>query len=185
MEKNELDWKPEMIAIVPLRSDRYGTVEGLDRDELLAPDELERLVYLQMYEPLLALPVSGSGRFSGFVRPVVDVDGFADFGAFDSVDFKRQVPSFDKSRYKIYKLRDELADAVVRLNTVSSRIESNKKYLMMKYLKEGIIELDDIQDRDLWCMGNLYLRTLRLKQEIKEIRQNQAGKMVYKYQAPR
>ena len=207
--------KEKRIEVRPLSKDRYGTVEGLDRDELLSPAELDRLVYRGMFEPLLSLPCSSSSAFvcsscgsgfsarrsacsvcgsaslvrgsgsSGFrVRGSVDIDGFVDYGAFDTVDFKRLVPSFDKARYKVDKLRDELADAVMRLEMISERIKTRKKYAIMKYLKEGVLDLEDIKDFDMWCMGRMYLRTLRLKREIKEIQQYRSWKYSRQQQAP-
>ena len=128
-----------------------------------------------MFEPLLFLSSSVRG-FGRPVRPAVDIDGFVDYGAFDTVDFKRLVPSFDKARYKIDMLRDELADSVMRLEMVSERIKSRKKYLIMKYLKEDVLELDDIKDMDMWCMGRMYLRMLRLKREIKELQEYRSKK---------
>ena len=73
-------------------------------------------------------------------------------------------------------LRDELADSVMRLEMVSERIKSRKKYLIMKYLKEDVLELDDIKDMDMWCMGRMYLRMLRLKREIKELQEYRSKK---------
>jgi len=207
--------KENRIVVTPLRKDKYGTVEGLDRDEILSPAELDRLVYRQMFEPLLSLPCFSSSAFvcsscgSGFsvrrsvcpvcgggslvrgsgaggfrVRPSVDIDGFVDYGAFDSVDFERLVPSFNKARYKIDKLRDEVADTVIRLEIISDRIKNPKKYLIMKYLKDGFLDLDDVKDSDMWSMGRMYLRLLRLKKEIKNILENQRGKFNRQRQAP-
>lgn len=170
MDKNEVDIRPERIVVSRLEKDRYGTVEGLDRDELADPAELERQVFLQMYEPLLSVPFRSSYGSGQSFRGTCDLDGFVDYGAFDSIDFKRLFPSFDKARYKIDKLKEQLADSVIRLGIVCARIETANKYLIMKHLKEGVLELDDLTDMDLWNMGRLYLRSLRLKKEIKNIR---------------
>ena len=48
---------PVPAAFSIVRPDRYGTVEGLDEDELANPAELERQVYQKEYGPILALPV--------------------------------------------------------------------------------------------------------------------------------
>ena len=212
MKENKVE---KRIVVTPLSKDRYGTVEGLDRDELLSPSELDRLVYRQMFEPLLSLPCFSSSAFvcsscgcgfsvrrsvcpvcgSGFlfrgsgsdgfrVRGSVDIDGFVDYGAFDTVDFERLVPSFNKARYKVDKLRDEVADTVIRLEIISDRIKNPKKYLIMKYLKDGFLDLDDIKDSDMWSMGRLYLRLLRLKKEIKSILENRHGKFNRQQLAP-
>jgi hypothetical protein len=207
--------REKRIVVTPLKKDRYGTVEGLDRDELLSPAELNRLVYRQMFEPLLSLPCSspsafvcsscgsgfsnrrpvcsvcgsaplvrGSGSGSFRVRPTVDIDGFVDYGAFDTVDFARLNPSFDKARYKIDKLRDELADARIRFEIISERIKTRKKYLIMKYLKEGILDLDDIKNHDMWHMGRMYLKKLRLGREIRDIRDRHFRKLNQQQKAP-
>ena len=47
---------------------RYGSVAGLEDDELLGPVELERAVYQQEFGPVLTLPVKGK---SSGIRPVV------------------------------------------------------------------------------------------------------------------
>ena len=207
--------KENRIVVTPLRKDKYGTVEGLDRDEILSPAELDRLVYRQMFEPLLSLPCFSSSAFvcsscgSGFsvrrsvcpvcgsaslvrgagsdgfrVRGSVDIDGFVDYGAFDTVDFERLVPSFDKARYKIDKLRDELADTTIRLEIISDRIKTGKKYLIMKYLKDGFLDLDDIKDSDMWCMGRMYLKSLRIRKEIRDIKDHRYGKFNRQRPAP-
>ena len=209
--------KENIIVVAPLRKNKYGTVEGLDRDELLVTSELDRLVYRQMFEPLLSLPCfsssafvcsscgsgssarrsvcsvcgsaslvrgAGSRGFGRSVRPTVDIDGFVDYGAFDTVDFARLVPSFDKARYKIDKLRDKLADTTIRLEIISDRIKTGKKYLIMKHLKEGGLDLDDITDFDMWCMGRMYLRILKLKREITDIQEYRDRKFNRQRQAP-
>jgi hypothetical protein len=67
---------PEPVLRVE-HGNRYGSVAGLDDDELLGPAELERAVYSQEFGPVLALPVKGK---SSGIRPVVDETGGLDFG---------------------------------------------------------------------------------------------------------
>jgi len=95
---------PESVLLKRERPNRYGSVPGLDDSELLSPDELERQVYRQEFEPVLALPVESS---KSWIRPVVDGDGEVDFGAFGTVDFERRYP-FNKILYKADKLRQQL-----------------------------------------------------------------------------
>ncbi len=142
---------------------RYGTVAGLDDDELLGQAELERAVYLQEFGPLLALPVKGSR--SG-IRPVIDESGGVDFGAFGTVDFKRMLPEFDKARYKADKLREQLRDLMIRMAIVKERLPGRAKYLVLKYLKMGVIDLEQISSFDMLCLARLYLRVRRLRDEI-------------------
>jgi len=146
---------------------RYGSIAGLDDAELLGPAELERVVYQQEFGPVLALPVKGNR--SG-IRPVVDESGGVDWGAFGTVDFERRFP-FDKMRYKADKLREQLKDLSIRMAIVKKRLPGKAKYLVLKYLKMGIIDLEDVANFDMWCLARLYLRARRLKDEIGRLEQ--------------
>ena len=63
-EKANLAMGGRMATQTPVRlrrerGNRYGSVEGLSDDELADPDELERVVYMEEYGPILRLPVGG------------------------------------------------------------------------------------------------------------------------------
>lgn len=146
---------------------RYGSVHGLDDSELADVDELERDVYQQEFGPVLALPVKGNR--SG-IRPVVDEAGGVDFGAFGTVDFERQFP-FNKLRYKADKFREQLKDLSIRMAIIKERLPGKAKYLVLKFLKMGMIELDHIVDFDMLCLARLYLRARRLRDEIWRLEQ--------------
>ena len=70
---------------------RYGTVEGLEDDELASPQELERIYYRELWGPVLLLPEKRTHN-SGWYGSV-DVD----YNAFATVDFDRMRPQFDKA----------------------------------------------------------------------------------------
>ncbi len=146
---------------------RYGSVAGLEDSELLGPAELERDVYQQEFGPVLALPVKGRGSW---IRPVVDESGGVDFGAFGTVDFERMYP-FDKLRFKADKLREQLKDLAIRMAIVKERLPDRAKYLVLKYLKMGVIGLEQIGSFDMWCLGRLFLRACRLRDEIGRLEQ--------------
>jgi hypothetical protein len=160
-----------VVAESPLlrreRSNKYGSVPGLDDSELANPDELERMVYREELAPVLALPASGN-RCS--LRPAVDEDGRLDWGAFGTVDFERMDP-FNKVLYKADKLREQLKDLVIRFGIVNERIKSRTKYLVLKYLKMGIIELEQIVNSDMRALARLYLRIQRMRRQITELRE--------------
>ena len=67
--KHETEFEDECevedVPVSPLlsedRKNRYGSVPGLDDEELAEPWELERQVTLQEWGPVLALPVRGRG----------------------------------------------------------------------------------------------------------------------------
>ena len=61
--RNENGFAEDEVEDVPVsallheeRRNRYGSVPGLDDEELADPAELERQVYLQEFGPVLALP---------------------------------------------------------------------------------------------------------------------------------
>ena len=149
------------------RKNRYGGVPGLDDSELANPDELERQVYRHELAPILALPIQGN-RCS--LRPAIDEDGSLCWGAFGTVDFERMYP-FNKVLYKADKLREQLKDVLIIFSIVNERIKSRAKYLVLKYLKMGIIELEHIVDNDMRALARLYLRIKRRRKEIAELRE--------------
>jgi hypothetical protein len=145
------------------QSNRYGSVPGLDDGELADPDELERQLWQQEFGPVLALPAK-AGR--GGVRPEIDESGHVDWGAFGTVDFDRYRGGFDKARYKADKIREQLKDVLILFGIVNDRIASRAKYLVLKYLQMGIIELRHIVNPDMTALARLYIRAQRLRQEI-------------------
>jgi hypothetical protein len=148
------------------RKNRFGSVPGLDDSELADPDELERQVLRQEFGPVLALPVTGS---KCSIRPNIDQDGSIDWGAFGTVDFDRHSSGFDKARYKADKVREQLKDLLIIFSIVNERIKTRAKYLVLKYLRMGIIELEHIANSDMLALGRLYLRAKRMRKEIAEL----------------
>ena len=61
------------------RQERYGSVEGLPDEELAEPDELERVMYKEMWGPILALPRQ---RYERAIRANLGEDGRLEWGAF-------------------------------------------------------------------------------------------------------
>ncbi len=159
---------------------RYGTIPDLPDEELAGVDELERMVYRQEWGPILALPVKGSK--SGFRRSV-DEDGRVDFGAFATVDFERYSGKFDKARYKADKLKEELRNLVIMVQIINERIPGRTKYKILKLVREGVIDADDIQDWDTWQLALHYLRALHLKQDIQDLQERSRKKKDKKLQA--
>jgi hypothetical protein len=156
------------------RVKRYGSVPGLDDTELADPDELEREVILEEWGSVLALPVKDNGDS---IRPVVDEAGGVDWGAFGTVDFDRYRGGFDKVRYKADKLREQLKDLVIRIGLVKERLPGKAKYMVLKYLRMGVIELEHIGNFDMWCLARLYLRARRLRDEIWRLEEVSEGRM--------
>ena len=156
---------PESALRRAERRNPYGSVPGLDDEELADSDELERQVMRDEWGPVLALPVRGKRNQ---LRPAVDESGDLDWGAFATVDFERVEPEFDKMRYKADRLREKLRDVLIMFDTVCRRLPKAKS-MVLKYLKMGVIELEHIASEDMRALARLYLRVRRLQKEIREL----------------
>ena len=159
---------PESVLLRRDRGHRYGSVPGLDDSELADPNELERQVFVQEFGPVLALPVRAR---RSVIRPSVDEEGRLDWGAFGSVDFDRYTGGFDKARYKADKVREQLQGVLILFSVISDRMGNSGKYLVLKYLRMGVIGLEHIVSEDMAALARLYLRIERMRQEINELRE--------------
>lgn len=165
-EETVIEDLPRSPVLGPVRKKRYGKVQGLDEDDLADPDELERQVYEQELGPVLLLPVKYQSRG---IQPAVDEQGRVDWGAFASIDFERMQPQFDKARYKADKLREELKDLIIRISMLDEKIKSRAKYRVLKYVRMGWLDVDDIADWDTWFMARYWMRSLKLRRQIAEL----------------
>ena len=165
----ETDGEIVVPASALLRVERdtdYGSVPGLDDDELASPAELERWVMIREWGPILALPVNGH---RSWIRPEVDESGHVDWGAFGTIDFERLRSPLDRAWYKVARLREELKDAVIMLSIVIERVPGRSKYLVLKYLRMGLIVFEHIVDDDMRAIAKWYLRVRRLREQIEEL----------------
>lgn len=166
-EETVIDGLPVSAASVIERPDRYGDVPGLSEDELADPEELERVAFLDYWEPILTLPVK---RRTSWMKPNIDESGRLDWGAFDTLDFERLCGTFDKARYKADRLREELEGVLITLSIVRRHVEPRAMALVLRHLEMGIIGMEHIVDEDMLAVARLYRRAERLKAEIREVR---------------
>ena len=157
---------PECVLVRRERPSRYGEVAGMDKKELADPEELERHVWRQEFKAVLDLPVEV--RRSS-IRPEVDESGCLDWGAFGTVDFERTQPAFDKARYKAEKLRERLKDVLIMLSIVKARVPGRGKYQVLRCLKMGVLQLEDVRNEDMRALARLWLRARRVRREIVEL----------------
>jgi len=163
--EDEVEGVPVSALLHEERTNRYGSVPGLDDDELADPAELERQVYLQEFGPVLALPWRGS---TGGMRPSVAEDGSVEWGAFGTVDFDRMRPDFDRAQYKADKLRDELENVFIMIGIVKRRLPGQARHVL-KQLRMGVIELEHVVNDDMLMLAKLYLRARKLQEQIAEL----------------
>lgn len=158
---------PESALLRREKVNRYGSVPGLPDEEPADPDELERQVYKEEFGPVLKLPLR---ERKWRLRPAVDESGGVDWGAFGTVDFDRIAPVFDKVRYKADKLREERDNVLIMLGIVARRVRRPARKQVLKCLRQGTIELEDIADEDMFALAKLTLKAVRLQREIAALR---------------
>jgi hypothetical protein len=167
-EMEEVDDVPVSAILKVQKRNPYGSIEGLNDDELADPDELERQVMAEEWGPVLMIPTK---KGSSGIQPAIDESGGVDWGAFGTVDFERSRPEFDKARYKAEKLKEKRDDLIIMMQTVCGRLPRMAMRQVLKYVQSGIIELEDIASEDMRALAKLYLRTLRVQKEIRELDQ--------------
>ena len=179
-DMDEIEDVPVSPLVVVKQDNRYGRVDDLDDEELADPAELERQVWQSEWAPILALPVKAR---RGWIQPTIDESGHLDWGAFGSVDFERNKPEFDKARYKAEKLREQMKDLAILIGIVKERLPGRAKYLVLKYARMGIIELEHIVNEDMLALARLYLRARRLQEEIAKLQEAGRSRRQWKAEA--
>jgi hypothetical protein len=173
---------PESPLLKVERKNKYGSVPGLDDEELASPAELERQIIWEQWGPVLLLPAP---KNEAMFRPELDEDGYV-VGAFASADFDRIKPVFDKARYKADKLREEVKNVLLMFGLVRQRLPRKAVAIVLKNLRLGRIKVDDISNVEMWLLGRYFLRVRRLQQEIvrlEEYSQRQRRKKAEKFLA--
>ena len=159
---------PESALLKRERGNRYGSVEGLPNEELMDPDELERIIHKEMWWPILSLPQQ---RWECPIRPNMDEDGRIDWGAFGTVDFDSYRPGFDKLRYKVEKLREKVKDLVLMLKIISARIPGRAKVKILRLVGTGVLDIGGIADNQMYFLAEMYLRALRMRNQIDRLQE--------------
>jgi len=146
------------------KPNKYGSIPDLPDEELADPEELERQVFLQEWGPILNLPIRGAPKF----RPDIDEDGFVN-GAFGTMDFERISPKFDKVRYRLEKLREELRDVLIMTSIIRRRVPGQEKSRVLDLVRAGHLATADIIDEDMRGLARFYLRACRILKEISRL----------------
>ena len=148
------------------RRTKYGVLADLPDEELADPDELERVVSKQLWWPVFSLPQQ---RWECSIRPNMDEDGHVDWGAFGTVDFDGYRPQHSKLRYRAEQMKEQLKDRVNLLRVLSDRIPGAAKYKILRLVRKGLLDADDIEDFDMWQLAVGYVRAWRLRREIQQM----------------
>ena len=164
---------PVSVLLTRQHGNRYGSVQGLDDEELIAPAEIERMFLKEEFAPILALPIKT--KKSG-IRPNIDEDGTVEWGAFGTVDFDRYTGGLDKVRYKTDKLKEELFHERLMIEITSGHIKPIARYKIIKYVLKGILDVDEIVDVEMYCLAKRFLRVRRLQRELADLKERSGQK---------
>jgi hypothetical protein len=171
MDQQEFEiYKGIVVPAAALRREqqrtRYGNLAELPDEELADPGELERVMHKEMWWPILRLPQQ---RWECPIRPNMDEDGRVDWGAFGTVDFDSYRPEHSKLRYKAEQMKEQLKDRVIMLYIISDRIPGKAKWEILRLVRKGRLDTDDIENWDMWQLAVNYMQALRFKQQIKQM----------------
>lgn len=145
------------------QQNRYGSVPVLAAEELADPAELERLVAWQMWGPILTLRPSVGASLGAFGNGRCCEP---DWEAVRPARRRQPGRAAAQPASKTDKGRDELAEVLRRLDLTMASVRTPAKYLVLKYLRMGIIDLDQIVDVDMRGAAELHLRARHLRAHI-------------------
>jgi hypothetical protein len=149
------------------RDTGYGSVPGLEDEELADPAELERQVMLAEWGPILAIPIRWDRPL---IRPNVEENGELDWGAFGTVDFYRLRPPFSPGLRLAKELQEDLRNALIMLSIVGERLTVEDRAEVLKLLQVFRMDLDDFDDFNRWAYARWYLRARKLRRRIHGLR---------------
>ena len=135
----------------------------IDGDEFIGYGELFRQVMTEQWGPILDIPIRKSGFYS---KPIIEEDGYLDWGAFGTVDFDKMFP-FNKSLYKADKLREELTNTLIMFDLIKERLSVKDRIDVIQYVYSGK-DIDMIDNWDKWRMACWFSRVRSLRTKIKQ-----------------
>jgi hypothetical protein len=161
IEESEL---PVSGAVRVQRRKGYGSVPDLDDEEPADIGELQRIVAWQMYAPLLAL----AGRKGRGGRIRLDAGGEIDWDAIGPAGGRRRRPRPGVVRPvgQAEQLGAELAHVVGLIGLLHERVPGTAKYLVLKYVRMGILDVEHIESHDLRELAVLEARARRLQEQL-------------------
>ncbi|MCO6438589.1 MAG: hypothetical protein J5J06_15970 [Phycisphaerae bacterium] len=149
------------------RGTGYGSVPGLEDEELADPDELERQVMIAEWGPILAIPITWKRPL---IRPQLDGNNKLDWGAFGTVDFDRLRPTFNPGLRLAQELEEDLRNAVIMLGVVSQRLANEARGEALRMIHMFNVEADYFDDWSQWAFARWYLRARTLRRRIRGLR---------------
>ncbi len=161
MQAQTIEYKriPVKPTICPVKPEQYGTVEGLDNDELADPSELERIGYLRLYAPVLTLPRLDSD-------PIFSPE-FAG-GAFDTWDFHRMYPCMAETarrQSRLNWLKSKLRDRLIILSILKDKLSVSQRALAITAARKSS-DFESLPDPETQAFAREYKRSLVIRNQI-------------------
>ena len=158
IEESEL---PVSGAVRVVRRQGYGTVADLDDEAAADIGELQRIIAYAMYGPVIALP--GRGGRLGHV--VLGTDGEVDWDAIGPAGGRRRRAQPAPSG-RAGELRAELARVIGLIGLVKERVPGTAKYLVLKYVRMGILDIEHVTNHELRELVKLEARARQLREQV-------------------
>lgn len=151
---------PVSGAIRVQRQRGYGSIPDLDDEAPADVAELERLIAWQQYGPILALP----DRYGRGARLVLNAQGEIDWDRMRPAGGRR-VRRASPDRQGAQQ-RAELAHVLGLIGLLNQRVPGTAKYLVLKYVRMGILNMEHVTNHDLRQLANLEARARQLRDEL-------------------
>ena len=166
-----MKYKGARVQVEVLRETGYGSVPDMDDSELAGPGELMRIIALEQWGSILELPVE---PVKSHIRPTIDERGNLDWGAFGTVDFDRMFP-FDKSRYVLDLLREELRIVLIAFDVLKERLSVDERLEVIRHVDMDK-DIDLLENWDQWFLAKRYLQAKGIRRQISQHRSYSYGK---------
>jgi len=147
-------------AIRVRRQRGYGSIPDLDDEAPVDVAELERLIAWQQYGPILALP----DRYGRGARLVLSAQGEIDWDRMRPAGGRR-VRRASPDRQGTQQ-RAELAHVLGLIGLLNQRVPGTAKYLVLKYVRMGVLELEHVTSHDLRQLVKLEAKARQLRAEL-------------------
>ena len=167
----EVEGSTRVVNVYPVsptvrieKQDHYGQIADLEDEEPADLAELDRMVLWQVWGPVLALrPVRGSvwSEADGCLEP--------DWQSVGMVDCKGPVRQWVASACCLADLRAELGQVLRGIEECGAQLPAPAQYLVLKWLRMGVITMEHVVDERMRELVRLYLRARDLRRSLAQL----------------
>lgn len=165
---------PEPGVLRVERLSRHGSIPYLRDSELADVRKLEQAVYREMWKPLMVLP-KPVRNWRPYAK--LDADGRLDWGAFGTVDFERMHGHGCPWTYREQQIRDDLMHATIMLEMVEERLPRHTQLPVLRLVRQGVLDIDDIENPHMHAIARWDTRVRRLRQELRTLQEARRSRL--------